>query len=227
MSHAPIPRSRTRPSAWALAPLLASAMLSAEAEILVEVHAEFPTSGFAQGPVFGGLGPEIFDVVFHLDETAASFYPAGFEVAPGQFELAHDVYAFDRNAILGSSFSFGSQGFTEPYLHNLSFALLQNGVIAAPMFLSDITPGSTPFIEVGTLGPFLGGYDFGPFVPGQPRPVFLTNGAEAFDGVHAAFGTVAVRVSAVPLPASLPALLSGGVALVAFARRARPAAAPG
>ncbi len=209
---------------WAPRWALLAAMLmtlgpgSAFAQILVTVHAEFPTSGFVEGPVFGVSGPEIFDVSFLVDETAAVFYPAGFEVVPGQFVLAHDVYAFGRNAIVGSTFRFGTQTFNEPYLHNLAFALLQDTMIAAPMFLSDIRPGSTPFIEVGALNVFLGSYDFGPFVSGTPRPVFLTNGAQVYDGIHNGYGSVTVQVSAVPLPAALPMLL-GGLGLLGGLRR--------
>ena len=149
----------------ALILLVASA--SATAGILVTVHAEFPASGFPDGPVRGTDGPVAFDVVFQLDETTAVRYPAGFEVDPGHFYLDHDIYAFNRPAIRGSTFTFGNKSYSEPYLHNLSFALLQNGIVSAPLFLSDITPGSAPFIEVGILDVFLGSYDFGPFVPGS------------------------------------------------------------
>ena len=212
--------SRGRGPRWALLATMLTTLVpaSAFAQILVKVHAEFPTSGFVEGPVFGVSGPEVFDVNFLVDESAAVFYPAGFEVAPGQFVLTHDVYAFGREAIEGSTFSFGTQTFTEPYLHNLSFALLQNGVIAAPLFLSAITPGSTPFIEVGALNVFLGAYDFGPFVFGTPRAVFLTNGAQVYDGFHNGYGSVSVQVSAVPVPAALPMLL-GGLGLLAASRR--------
>ena len=199
--------------------ILAAAAIDASAEIIVTVHADFPISGFPSGPVFGTSGPQAFDVIFHVDEAAAAHYPAGFEVVPGAVVLAHDVYAFDRTAILGSMFSFGNQTFSEPYLHNLSFALLEHGVIAAPMFLSDITPGSTPFIEVGALNVFLGSYDSGPLVPGNPQTVFLTNGATTFDGFNQAFGTVRVSVSAVPIPTTLALLLS---AIGVIGRRGRP-----
>ena len=91
-------------------------------------------------------------------------------------------------------------------------------MIAAPLFLSAITPGSTPFIEVGALNVFLGSYDFGPFVFGMPRDVFLTNGAQVYDGIHNGYGSVSVQVSAVPLPAALP-LLFVGLGLLGAARR--------
>ena len=191
-------------------------------EIEVEsVHADFPSSGFASGPVFGTSGPVAFDVVFHVNEAAAVHYTAGFEAVPGAVVLAHDVYAFDRAAIAGSTFSFGNQTFSEPYLHNLSFALLAQGVISAPMFLSDITPGSTPFIEVGALNVFLGSYAFGPFVPGNLPTVSLTNGADVFDGVNQAFGTVRVRVAAVPIPLTLALVFGGGAAISRHCRRAK------
>ncbi len=210
---------------WTLLAMMLMTLASGPvvAQILVKVHAEFPTSGFVEGPVFGVSGPEIFDVQFLVDESAAVFYPAGFEVVPGQFFLDHNVYAFGRDAILGSTFSFGTQVFTEPYLHNLSFALLQDGVIGAPMYLSDITPGSTPFIEVGALNVFLGGYDFWPFVFGTPRSVFLTNGAQVYDGIHNGYGSVSVQVSAVPVPAALP-MLCGGLGLLGAFRRRGPSA---
>ena len=207
---------------WTYHPLLlATVAINASAEIIVTVHADFPSSGFASGPVFGTSGPVAFDVVFHVNEAAAVHYTAGFEAVPGAVVLAHDVYAFDRAAIAGSTFSFGNQTFSEPYLHNLSFALLAQGVISAPMFLSDITPGSTPFIEVGALNVFLGSYAFGPFVPGNLQTVSLTNGADVFDGVNQAFGTVRVSVAAVPIPPTL-ALLFGSVGAISrHCRRAK------
>lgn len=213
-------RSHLSPIALLAALFLMLATNSVCAQILVEVHAEFPTSGFSEGPVFGVSGPEIFDVTFLVDESAAVHYSAGFEAAPGIF-LAHDVYGIGRDAIAGSSFRFGNHTFTEPYLHNLSFALLEHGVISAPMFLSDIRPGSTPFIEVGALAVFLGSYDAAPFEPGDPVSVFLTNGASVYDGVHNAFGSVRVSVSAVPLPASLTMMVPMLLGL-ACAVRPRP-----
>ena len=44
--------------------LLATVAINASAEIIVTVHADFPSSGFASGPVFGTSGPVAFDVVF-------------------------------------------------------------------------------------------------------------------------------------------------------------------
>ncbi len=186
---------------------------NAHALIDVHVHATFPTSGFADGPVYGVSGPEVFDVTFRVDETAAVHYATGFEFVPGQFVMADDVYAIGYPAILGkTNFQFGSQAFTGLSMHNLAFALAQNSVVAAPMFLSDITPGSTPYIEV-ILAPSLslGSYGWDNPVPGTLLPIFLTNEAQAYDGVRSAYGTVSVSITAVPEPGPA-ALLSLGLA---------------
>jgi hypothetical protein len=204
------PRGAARACALAAAVLLACG--DASALIRVSVHADFPYSGFAQGPVYGSVGPQSFDVEFDLDETAAIHYAPGFEVVPGSVILGQDVYAFGHDAILrGSNFTFGTQTFSGLLLHTLSYALLAGGVIAAPMFLSDITPGSTPHIEAGLAPGFagLGSYDFSPFVPGTLRAAFLTDQAEVWDGNASAFGTVSVRVSAVPEPPAAALLLLG------------------
>lgn len=201
----------------ASAMLLALASADAAALIRISVHAEFPTSGFTQGPVYASVGPQAFDVHFDVDETAAVHHAAGFEVLPGALILGHDVDAIDYGAIRrGSDFSFGTQAFSGMSLHNLSFALISGGVIAAPLFLSDVAIGSTPYIEAGLAPHFagLGTYDFSPFVPGTLQTAFLTNRAEVFDGTASAFGTISVPVSAVPEPAAATLLLLGLLSLV-------------
>lgn len=205
-------RGAARVIAQASAVLLALACVDASALIRVSVHVEFPASGFAQGPVYGSVARQAFDVAFDIDEAAAIHYAAGFEVLPGSFILGYDVYAIDYGAIKrGSDFSFGTQAFSGLSLHTLSYALISGGVMAAPMFLSDITPGSTPHIEAGLAPNFagLGSYDFGPFVPGTLRTVFLTDQAEVFDGTASAFGTVSVRVESIPEPSASTLLLLG------------------
>ncbi|UCV18030.1 hypothetical protein [Ferribacterium limneticum] len=176
--------------------------MDASALVNVNVHAEFPASGFASGPVYGTSGLQTFDVVFQIDETLATHYSAGYALVPGSFELAHDVYAIGYEAIVSaSSFGFGNQFFHGTDLNNLSFALLQGGNLNAPIFLTDLTPGTSPLIEV-IVAPNaeLGSYTFGPFVLGEPRAVSLTNEARIFDGVNIASGTVQVSISAVPEP---------------------------
>lgn len=201
-------------AARASAVLLAGALACADASALirVSVHAEFPASGFAQGPVYGSVGPQAFDLAFDIEEAAAIHYAAGFEVLPGSVILGHDVYAIGYGAIKrGSDFTFGTQAFTGLSLHNLSYALISGGVLAAPMFLSDITPGSTPHIEAGLAPNFagLGSYDFSPFVPGTLQTAFLTDQAQMFDGTATAFGTVSVRVSSIPELSAATLLLLG------------------
>ena len=90
------------------------------------------------------------------------------------------------------------------------------------MFLSDITLGSSPTIEIGIEPNFagLGSYDFGAFVSGSPRPVFLTNDAEMYDGVNVAFGTVRVSVAAIP-ESDVAWLMGVGLLLVMFAGKRR------
>lgn len=185
-----------------VAALLAAASVDASALVNVNVHAEFPASGFASGPVYGTTGLQTFDVVFQIDETLATHYSAGYALVPGSFELAHDVYAIGYEAIVSaSSFGFGNHVFNGTGLHNLSFALLQGGNLNAPIFLTDLTPGSSPFIEaIVAPNAELGSYTFGPFVLGAPRAVSLTNEARIFDGVNIASGTVQVSISAVPEP---------------------------
>lgn len=113
--------------------LLALASPDAAALIRVSVHADFSASGFAQGPVYGRVGPEAFDVTFGVDETAAVHCAPGFEVLPGAVILGHDVYAIGYGAITqASNFSFGSQAFSGLSMHNLSFALIAGGLPVPP-----------------------------------------------------------------------------------------------
>lgn len=208
-------KPRRKASALAAAVLLALASADASALIRVAVHAEFPAGGFADGPVWGTAGPASFDVHFDVNEAAATHYRAGFEVLPGAVVLGHDVYAIGYGAIVGASqFSFGNQSFAGTALHNLSFALINGGVLAAPMFLSSITPGSAALIEVGLAPGFLGlgSYDFSPFVPGTVQTAFLTNGATVWDGTAQGYGTVSVSISAIPEPGAAALLLLGLIA---------------
>lgn len=185
-----------------VAALLAAASLDASALVNVNVHAEFPASGFASGPVYGTTGLQTFDVVFQIDETLATRYSAGYALVPGSFELAHDVYAIGYEAIVSaSSFGFGNHFFHGTDLNNLSFALLLGSNLNAPIFLTDLTPGTSPMIEaIVAPNAELGSYTFSPFVLGAPRAVSLTNEARIFDGVNIASGTVQVSISAVPEP---------------------------
>ena len=220
---------RTKVALFAPALLLALACSDASALIHVAVHADFPAAGFADGAVWGSNAAQAFDVSFVVDETAAVRHLAGFEVKPGAVVLGHDVYAFGYDAIVSaSSFSFGNQVFNGMSMHNLSFALLDGGVIAAPLFLSAITPGAPAQIEVGLAPGFfgLGSYDFSPLVPGTLQTAFLTDVAQAWDGHAQAYGTVSVSISAVPEPAGAALLLSGLLTLalaLALRRSARPA----
>lgn len=185
-----------------VAALLAAASVDASALVNVNVHAEFPASGFASGPVYGTTGLQTFEVVFQIDETMATHYSAGHALVPGSFELAHDVYAIGYEAIVTvSSFGFGNHFFHGTDLHNLSFALLMGGNLNAPIFLTDLTPGSSPMIEaIVAPNAELGSYTFSPFVLGVPRAVSLTNETRIFDGVNIASGTVQVSISAVSEP---------------------------
>jgi hypothetical protein len=198
----PVRKVRGALHSTCIAALLATASLDASALVNVNVHAEFPASGFASGPVYGTSGLQTFDVVFQIDETLATHYSAGYALVPGSFELAHDVYAIGYEAIVtASSFGFGNHVFNGTDLHNLSFALLMGSNLNAPIFLTDLTPGSSPMIEaIVAPNAELGSYTFGPFVLGTPRTVSLTNEARIFDGVNIASGIVQVTISAVPEP---------------------------
>lgn len=205
-----------------VAALLAAASVDASALVNVNVHAEFPASGFTSGPVWGTTGQQTFDVVFQIDETLATHYSAGYSLVPGRFELAHDVYAVGYEAIVSaSSFMFGNRVFNGADLHNLSFALLMGGNLNAPIFLTDLTPGSSPMIEaIVAPNAELGSYTFSPFVLGIPRAVSLTNEARIFDGVNIASGTVQVSVSAVPEPQA-GLMLALGLLPIWLARKGR------
>jgi hypothetical protein len=212
--------------AVAAALLLALACADASAVIRLSVQADFPASGFADGPVWGTSSAQSFQLDIDLDEAQAVHHAAGFEVLPGRLTLAHDVYAFSAASILrASSFSFGNQVFRGTSMHNLSFALLDGGLLAAPLFVSDIQPGATPLVELG-LGPGflgLGGYDATPFAPGVSLgTVFLTNQASAWDGSAQALGSVSAQVTAVPEPAAAALLLPGLLVLAGLAGRRRP-----
>jgi len=223
----PCSKACRRAAAPAAALLLALACADASALVRVSVHADFPTGGFGAGPVYGSTGPQSFDVWFDVDETAAVHHAAGFEVRPGAVVLGHDVYSIGYDAIKAAgSFSFGTQSYDGMALHNLSFALLFGGVLAAPMFITDLQVGATPLIEVAVApSADLGSYDFSPFVPGTLQTAFLTNGAQVWDGHASAFGTVSVQVSAVPEPTSAGLLVAGLAAVMAWRRgqRAGPA----
>lgn len=205
-----------------VAALLAAASVDASALVNVNVHAEFPASGFASGPVYGTTGLQTFEVVFQIDETMATHYSAGHALVPGSFELAHDVYTIGYEAIVTvSSFGFGNHFFHGTDLHNLSFALLMGGNLNAPIFLTDLTPGSSPMIEaIVAPNAELGSYTFSPFVLGVPRAVSLTNEARIFDGVNIASGTVQVSVSAVPEPQA-GLMMALGLLPVWLARKGR------